>query len=50
MVLALMWLLASVRPDVNRQRAPLDEALSASWLVALIRPLVGVNPIMSLEI
>lgn len=45
-----MWLFTSVRPDVYRQGTPLDEALAAPGIVALIWPLICVNPIMSLQI
>jgi hypothetical protein len=45
-----MRLLASVSPDVDRQGTPLDEALAASYRCALIWPLIGVNPVMSLQV
>lgn len=47
---ALVRLLASVRANVNRQSAALDEALAATVLVAAVRALVGVNAVVSLEI
>ena len=49
-MLALVRLLARVRPDVDGQGAPLDEALATLGMVALVRPLICVYPIMSLQI
>ena len=49
-MLAVVRLLAGVRAGVHRQGAPLDEALAAVRVVALVWPLVGVYPIVSLQI
>ena len=50
LMLAVVRLLAGVRAGVHRQGAPLDEALAAVRVVALVWPLVGVYPIVSLQI
>lgn len=45
-----MRLLSSVGPDMDRKGTSLDEAFHATGCHARIRSLVGVDPIMSLEI
>lgn len=45
-----MRLLACVSSNVDGQGTPLDEALSASWRVARVWPLVCVYPVMSLQV
>lgn len=49
-ILTPVRFLARVSPDVDRQRAPLDEALVTSRLCASVRPLVGVYPKMPLQV
>ena len=49
-MLALVWLLTRVRPDVDCEGTPLDEALSAPRRGALVRPLVGVYAVVPLQI
>jgi hypothetical protein len=49
-MLAVVRLLAGVCAGVYCQGAPLDEALATFGVVALVRPLVCVYPIMSLQI
>ena len=49
-MLAPVWLLASVGSDVDGQGAPLDEALGACSLGAMVWPLVCVYAVMSLQI
>ncbi len=48
--MAWLRLLAGVRRDVHRQGTPLDETLSASWRGARVRPLVGVYPVVPLQV
>lgn len=47
-ILALVWFLASMGPNVNSKSAPLNEALAASWDLTGIWSLVDVDAIMSL--
>jgi len=47
---AMVRLLAGMGANVHRQRAPLDEALPATLLVASVRSLLGVYAMMSLQI
>lgn len=49
-MLASMRLLSRVGPDVNRQRASLDEALAAIGLIASVRSLIGMDAVVSLEV
>lgn len=49
-ILATVGLLARMSADVHRQGAPLDEALVAPGMVAMIWPFVGVNPIVPLQV
>jgi len=49
-VLAVVRLFAGVRASMYSQGAPLDEALPAVRVVALVRPFICVYPIMSLQI
>lgn len=49
-MLAVVRLLAGVCTGVDGQRAPLDEALAAVWVVAFVRPLVRVYPIVALQV
>jgi hypothetical protein len=49
-VLALVRLLASVRPDVDCQCTPLDEALTTPRRAAGVWPLVGVYPVVPLQV
>jgi hypothetical protein len=49
-VLAHVRLLAGMCTDVHRQGAALDEALPAARRAALVRPLVGVYPVVSLQV
>lgn len=49
-VLALVRLLARVGSDVDGQGATLDEALAAARGCARVGPLIGVYPVMPLEI
>lgn len=46
----MVRLLAGMGANVHRQRAPLDEALPATLLVASVRSLLGVDAMMSLQI
>lgn len=47
---ALVRLLASVCPDVDGEGAPLDEAFVAAGGAACVRPLIGVNTEVSLQV
>lgn len=49
-MLALVWLLTSVCPDVDRESTSLNEALPASWRRAGVRTLIGVNPVVPLKV
>jgi hypothetical protein len=49
-VLALMWFLACMSPNVNGERAPLDEALATPWSHTGVGALIGVYAIVSLEV
>ena len=49
-MLASMRLLSRVGPDVNRQRASLNEALAAIGLIASVRSLIGMDAVVSLEV
>jgi hypothetical protein len=49
-MLAVVRLLAGVCTGVDSQGAPLDEALAAVWVVAFVRPLVRVYPIVALQV
>jgi hypothetical protein len=49
-VLALVRLLASVCSDMDGQRTSLNEALAASSSRARVGTLVGVNPVVSLQV
>jgi hypothetical protein len=49
-VLALVRLLAGVCPRMDCQRAPLDEALATSRVVARIGALVCVDSVVALEV
>jgi hypothetical protein len=49
-VLTLVRLLAGVGSDVYGQGTPLDEALSASRSRARVWPLVGMDPVVSLQV
>ncbi len=49
-VLAHVRLLARVGADVHRQGGALDEALAASGSIALVRPLIGVYPVVPLQV
>ena len=49
-ILATVGFLARMGADVHRQGAPLDEALVAPGMVAMIWPFVGVNPIVPLQV
>jgi hypothetical protein len=49
-VLTLVRLLAGVRSDMDCERAPLNEALSATRGVAGVWALIGVYPVMSLQV
>ncbi len=46
----MVRLLAGMGANVHRERAPLDEALPATLLVASVRSLLGVDAMMSLQI
>lgn len=49
-MLAHVWFLSRVRADVYSQGTPLDEAFAAARRVALVRPLIRVYAVVSLEI
>jgi len=49
-MLALMRFLTSVSTNVDGQRASLDEALAAARRTASIGTLIGVYPVMSLQV
>ena len=49
-MLTLVWLLSSVSSDVNGQGTPLNEALPAAGDRARIRSLIGMYPVVSLQI
>lgn len=45
-----MRFLACMGPDVYGQRTPLDEALDAAGMLAMVWPFIGVYSVMSLEV
>jgi hypothetical protein len=45
-----MWLLARVGSNMHRQGTSLDEALSAAWMAARVRPLIRMNAVVSLQV
>jgi hypothetical protein len=45
-----VWAFASVRAEVDGQRAALDEALVAAFDGAVVRTFVGVDAVMSAEV
>ena len=47
---ATMRFFAGVGPDVHRQGTPLNEAFDATGMTAMVRPFIGMNSIMTLEI
>lgn len=49
-MLTLVWLLSSVCSDMNGQSTPLNKALPATWDRARIRSLIGVYPVVPLQI
>ena len=49
-MLALVWFLPSVRPNVNSESAPLDEALAAPGSHTGVGTFIGVYAIMSLKV
>jgi hypothetical protein len=49
-MLTLVWFLASMGPDMNSKSAPLNEALAAARSHTRVRPLIGVDTIMPLEV
>lgn len=48
--LALVRLLSRVRPNVDSQSTPLNKSLAAVLPVALERPLIGVNSVVTLQV
>ena len=49
-VLALVWFLAGVGADVDCESTSLDEALATSRRAALVRPFVGVDAVVPLQV
>lgn len=49
-VFATVRFFAGMGPNVHRQGTPLDEAFDATGMTAMVRPFVGMDSIVTLEI
>jgi hypothetical protein len=49
-MLTLVWFLASMGPNMNSESTPLNEALATARSHTRVRPLIGVDTIMPLEV